>query len=166
MPNQRFLSIVPEVLSHEGGYNKMSPDSGASISWGVSLRFLKSIEQAVEWTDISALSRDEATELYRLNYWKPIYDLLPAKIDAKVFDVAVGALDHQAHMLLQKSLNALGSRLKVDGLIGKVTIAECEKYIEGNILATYVKEQEAFYRGLVAKDPTQKKFLNGWLNRA
>ena len=49
------------------------------------------------------------------------------------------------------------------GKIDEETIRAAENY-NGNFAVAYTKNREQFFRALVAKDPSQKKFLRGWLN--
>jgi len=172
MKTTRFLKAVEDVLIHEGGYNNRVTDKGGATNWGVSLRFLKLIKKdlngdgRVDWLDIKGLTKENAVDIYWLNFWRPIYDMLPVRLGAKVFDTAVNAGHSRAHVLLQQSLNALGSKIKADGLVGNVTLSECAKYPETAILKAYSIQQKAFYDSLVKEDPSQEEYIRGWTKRA
>ena len=56
---------------------------------------------------------------------------------------------------------ALG--VPLTGKIDDATIYAAEHYT-GDFADTYTKNREQFLRNLVAKDPSQRKFLKGWLN--
>jgi lysozyme family protein len=172
MKTARFLKAVEDILIHEGGYNNRVNDKGGATNWGVSLRFLKLIKKdlngdgQIDWLDIKGLTRENAIEIYWQNFWRPFYDQLPGRLAVKIFDTAVNAGHSRAHVLLQQSLNALGSRIKADGLIGNVTLAECGKHPEADILKVYCVQQKAYYDSRVKEDPTQEEFIKGWTNRA
>jgi len=55
--------------------------------------------------------------------------------------------------------------LEQDGIMGKMTISAINAEIEAPLLARLKAVRTNFYRSIVANDPTQSKFLNGWLNR-
>jgi lysozyme family protein len=172
MKTARFLKAVEETLFHEGSYNNRVTDKGGATNWGVSLRFLKAIKKdcngdgRIDWLDIKGLSKENAIDIYWLNFWRPIYDVVPARLGAKVFDTAVNAGHARAHKLLQQTLNQLGSKIKADGLVGNVTLSECAKYAEADILKIYCVQQKSFYDSLVKEDPSQVEYIKGWTNRA
>ena len=93
---------------------------------------------------------------------------IPERLQAKLFDTAVNTGVSRATKLLQESLNELKpeAALKVDGALGPKTRAALCGLSEAAILAIYVEKQAAFYRSLAAKNPSQAKFLKGWLRRA
>ena len=170
----RFLQAMVSVFLHEGGYSDIKEDSGGKTNYGVSLAFLKGLgkkgdinkDGAVDGGDIRVLTKEQANQIYWDNFWIPLYDKLPARLGMKVFDVAVNAGSSRAHKLLQKTLNLLGAKLGEDGIIGGATLAEVAKYSEAQLVETYCKAQANFYRALVAKKPTNARFLEGWLHRA
>jgi len=168
----KFLNSVTETLEHEGGFNDIKSDKGGATNWGISLRFLKGINEDIDgdglitYLDIKKLTRSQAIELYHDNFWKPLYERFPDKLAMKVFDVSVNAGSSRAHILLQRALNKLGSKLKVDGLVGNATLTEIAKYTDQTIVNAYCEVQLEFYKGLVLKDASQEKFLAGWTNRA
>ena len=174
MYSQRFLNVMPYLLQQEGGdkFTNDPNDAGGATKFGVSLTFLQSIhidenhDGRVDILDIEGLDKDEATDIYWNNFWKSYYDKMPEGIGEKMFDVAVNTGLVRSNMFLQQALNKLGSNIKVDGLIGNGTITETTKYKPDDILNAYIDAQKAFYMDIVQKNPTQEKFLNGWINRA
>jgi lysozyme family protein len=168
----KFINSVLPCIQHEGGYNDIKSDKGGATNYGISLRFLKGINEDIDgdgvvtYLDIKKLTKDDAISLYHDNFWKAIYEKMPDKLAAKVFDVSVNAGSSRAHILLQRALNKLGSKLTVDGLVGNATLTEIAKYTDQAIVNSYCAVQLEFYKGLVLKDASQEKFLAGWTNRA
>ena len=170
----RFKEAMTYVFLHEGGYNDIKEDAGGATQWGISLAFLKTLgkqgdinhDGIVNWLDIKKLTKDEANELYWDNFWRPLYDKLPKRTGIKVYDLAVNAGHNRAHILLQKTLVKLGSKVSVDGVIGQQTLSECAKYTDAKLVDTYCIVQADFYKALVVSKPTYAKFINGWMKRA
>ena len=54
--------------------------------------------------------------------------------------------------------------LKVDGIVGEKTITAVNN-VPANFLQTLYKERQEFLERITKTNPTQKKFLRGWLNR-
>ena len=65
----------------------------------------------------------------------------------------------------QTVLNELGYNLTVDGIFGNKTIQALNEVDSDKFLNLYHNSQRNFYRNIVSYNPTQKKFLQGWLNR-
>ncbi len=168
-----FIKAMPYIFLHEGNkFTNIANDAGGPTLYGVSLRFLQSIHEdinhdgVVDVLDIKSLTQDEAKDIYFHNFWRIAYDSFQERVAIKVFDVAVNAGSQRAHILLQRALNALGSKITVDGMLGKQTISEIAKYTDNQILQQYCAAQKAFYQSLVTSNPSQQKFLNGWINRS
>lgn len=168
----RFLKAMPFIFEHEGGYNDVKGDKGGATNWGVSLKFLRSINKDIDgdgdidFMDIQKLTKENAEQIYFDNFWKNLYDKVSEKLGIKMFDVAINAGSTRSNKLLQTALNKLGSKLVVDGAVGQTTLTEVAKYSENAILANYVQSQKEFYDNIIKADPTQEKFRKGWMNRA
>ena len=168
----KFLKAIPYVLTHEGHISNEAFDAGGYTSYGISLLFLESIHDdvnhdgKVDANDIKGLTVDQAEQIYFDNFWKPIYEKLSDRIATKVFDVAVNTGNLRAALFLQKTAIALGQNITADGLLGDQTIMALSHYNDDQILDKYCDIQAQFYKDIVAKNPSQQKFENGWLNRA
>lgn len=169
----KFLKAIPYILEHEGGYNDIKEDKGGATKYGISLRFLKGVgldinkDNKVDNLDIKALDTQTATEIYFDNFWRSVYDKMPERTAIKVFDMAVNMGSTQAHIILQRAVNNVShAGISVDGLIGNKTITEIQSLNEPALLISICKEQGDFYKAIVTKNPSQKKFLKGWSFRA
>jgi lysozyme family protein len=91
---------------------------------------------------------------------------LPERLKVKMFDTAVNTGLKQASKFLQAALNLLGKSLAEDGKIGPKTLRALCGLSETAVLNLYADRQAKFYVDLVARKPSQQKFLNGWLLRA
>ncbi len=169
---EKFNNAIPHIFEHEGGFNDVKFDKGGATNWGISLRFLESVkvdvngDGLINWLDIKALTKDHATELYYLNFWKNYYETFPQRLATKLFDMSVNMGSSRANKILQEALNALGSNIPIDGMIGRGTLGEVVKFDEKTILGKICTMQSLFYTSIIDRDPTQKKFQKGWENRA
>lgn len=127
-----FDTLVNKVISREGGYVNNPADRGGETKYGISKRAYPNL-------DIANLSREQAAQIYKVDYWDKIgADKLPENVRDLAFDTAV----HHGAGTAQKWLAATGGDpVKLLGV------------------RTRALEQQA------AKDPSQQQFLAGWKNR-
>jgi lysozyme family protein len=170
-------------LVFEGGYANDPVDRGGETFRGISRKnwprwagwdLIDHVKRSgiTKAKDIDAGFRQDAemealvSGFYRENFWAPFERLdLPPRATAKLFDTAVNVGVSRAIKFLQESLNVCGERLVVDGKAGpatKAAINACTDYIVGII----AEKQADFYRAIAADNPSQSKFLKGWLRRA
>ena len=173
-----FLAAVNMVLKHEGGFNNIKEDKGGATNYGISLRYLRSQnvingdidgDGDIDWHDIEALSQDQAIKIYHDDWWQRYsYEAMPLSVGRKVFDMAINMGAIQAHKLLQRAINATQFKppLVVDGVLGIKTRDAINAIPVVELMAQLRMTQEDFYRDLVAKNSSLKKFLKGWIKRA
>lgn len=109
-----FERAVDFVLAEEDrtGKGVVTVDRGGKTKWGVSQRAYPDL-------DIEALTREDAVEIFRRDYWLAAKcDRLPPPVSVLVFDSAINQGVGAACRLLQKA-----ARVKVDGDIGAATLA-------------------------------------------
>lgn len=159
--SQSFIDAVNVVLKDEGGYVNDPKDNGGETNYGISKRSYPNV-------DIKNLTRDGAIAIYYKDFWMtgPYGSLADPALACKVFNTSVNAGQSRAIKLLQQAANAQGANLTVDGLAGPKTIAAINAMYGPAVLASYRQVQEAFYMAIIARDPTQAKFKNGWITRA
>lgn len=148
-----FDRAIKYVLKHEGGLVHDSADPGGLTNRGITKRDYPHL-------DIAHLTEDQTVEIYRKDYWRPIYDDMTSEDAAcKIFDMAVNMGHRQAHKLLQRAVG-----VEDDGVFGPVTLAAANAC--SDLVSELCNHQAAFYHSLVAKRPAMGKFLKGWLKRA
>jgi len=76
-----FNFCVDQVLKHEGGYVNDPRDPGGETNFGISKR-------AYPTLNIKALTKEQAIEVYRRDYWARIDKTFP-ELNLLVFDSAV-----------------------------------------------------------------------------
>lgn len=155
--DERFLRIVEKVLDAEGGYSNDPDDPGGQTAWGISQKRYPEL-------DIKRLTRDEAAELYRLDFWtKYSYDRIRDDLLAeKAFSLAVNLGPYKAHVLLQISLNYTGKHVVIDGHLGPKSLEAVNSHPNPAwLLAAYKIEAVKYYLSL-----GKAKFDRGWIKRA
>ena len=154
----RFEDAIETVLRHEGGFVDDPADAGGETKYGISSR-------AYPGVDIAGLTKEQACEIYKRDYWQ--YDGIEnQEVATKVFDLAVNMGQKQATKLLQRAANVCGAVLRDDGLLGPATVLAVNGS-KPDCLLTELRAQAAmFYCELALKNPSQGRFLRGWLRRA
>ena len=151
----------------DGGLTDDPDDPGGITKFGISLRFLQSIAPETTQQDIFDMTWERASSILEVEFWqKNRYDLLPAAVSVKMFDLAVNMGAAQAHRLIQRACRACSDRVKEDGVLGPVTRASVSSALPYVILACLRCEAAGFYRSLASARPSSAKFLEGWLSRA
>lgn len=146
----QFDSLIGRVLSHEGGYSLDPRDPGGETQWGISKRAYPAV-------NIRALTRDQAIEIYRRDYWARVQgDKLPAAVAFQVLDAAVNHGVGTAIRWLQRAVGVAD-----DGVIGPLTLAAVAAAPAADLVLLFNAERLEFY----AKLSTFDAFGKGWTRR-
>lgn len=163
-----FDQCLAVVLDKEGGFVDHPADRGGPTNLGITLRTLadwkglahdelspEGRERLV--AELRGLSRREAAEIYRANYWLPMRcGDLPPGIALMLFDFGVTAGPRTAVKLLQRAVGVTD-----DGSVGPVTLAAVKAQDAARLLEAMVEARLAFYQSL----PNAVTFGEGWANR-
>ena len=157
-----FDACFAKVMQSEGGYVWDKDDAGGETNLGVTIGAWGAyLNRAIQPGEMKALTVDAVKPFYKSMYWDKVRgDDLPAGVDYAVFDFAVNAGVGRAAKFLQRAVGAVD-----DGAIGPGTLALVAKITPGKLLDNFAEQKEAFYNTLADKNPTQQKFLKGWLAR-
>jgi lysozyme family protein len=183
----RWGAVRRRLFVTEGGYVNDAADRGGATKYGISLRFLKAVgaldanhdgfadldlnfDTVLDGHDIKALTPEIAGKLYlRHFYLGPGFWNLPQPFDAALFDQAVNGGTTASIKLLQRALTRMpGFKLNIDGQLGPITrhyLTEALR-LHYEVLFAYRSEAKARYRAIVAADPSQQKYIKGWIRRA
>lgn len=164
--------IIKDIIKKEGGYVDDPKDRGGATKYGITLKTLSNyLHKPCTKKDVENLTIDIASNIYKKTYYyEPRIDLLPEGLQPIVTDMAVNSGPIKAISMLQEVLNTLGYKLGIpDGIIGNNTISTSSRAIRQfghRLINLLVERRKIFYINIVKNDPTQKRFLNGWLARA
>jgi lysozyme family protein len=159
---ENFDISLQNVLKSEGGYVWDKDDAGGETNFGVTKQaWSEYLKRPIEDGEMKALTVDAIKPFYKKMYWdKLCCDSLPDGVDYAVFDFGVNAGTGRSAKFLQKAVGAVP-----DGVIGAGTLARVRSMKAVIVLKTFSDQKDAFYNSLVENNPTQSKFLKGWLNR-
>ena len=163
----RFDTCLQFVLAREGGFVDDPADRGGRTNKGITQTVFDEWCDLVKRprSDVADIRDEQVAAIYHRRYWLLAKcDELPPPIDLVVFDAAVNHGPGRSIKFLQDSLG-----VKVDGAIGEKTLlAASDCALSGkaaDLIDRCLSKRVEFYQGIIKRDPTQKKFLNGWLNR-
>lgn len=145
-----FDIAVEFVLGFEGDFSDDPHESGGVTRFGISHKTYPEL-------DICSLTRDQAREIYRTDYWNRCKcNELPAQLAIVLFDAAVNQGPGQAIRLLQKALG-----VNADGVIGPQTIAAAHRAMPSKVVAEFIARRGYQY----ALHPEVSRFGLGWFRR-
>lgn len=159
----RFNDCLTFTLQQEGGYSNNPADHGGATQYGVTQGTYDHyrVSNGYPQQPVSNISFSEASAIYLADYWQPTgCDQLPVPVDLCVFDTAVNCGPSRAIKMLQAAVG-----VAQDGIIGPATVSATGGMASIAVATQYCDEREQYYRDLVAQQPSQGQFLNGWLNR-
>lgn len=154
------VDIITQIEEREGGATVSNDplDKGGRTQFGIS-----ETANPEAWSD-GKVTEEEARAIYTQKYvLHPGFDKLPSLLQPLCIDWGVVSGPQLVIMQLQELLD-----VSPDGILGKHTLAALPIYPEGlmqlnnQLVAARVRQVGR----IVAKNPTQAKYVSGWLNRA
>lgn len=162
MARTNFAAVMEEVFRHEGGMSMHRGDPGNWTGGRVGAGELRGTNFGIAAhahpnVDIPNLTKEQAREIYRRQYWNPVRgDDLPAGIDLATMDPAVNSGVSRGARWMQQALG-----VATDGRIGPVTIAAAAKAAPVPAIQKACAVRMGFLRGLRTWDT----FGRGWSRR-
>ena len=161
-----------EVTLEGDKYEQVPGDSGGCTKFGLTLDDLKEAnfdsnhDGTFSCADVLALDRAGASKILKQLYWDyfradeiPDQDLAEFIVD--------GGLNQGRPLMVKFVQSVVGA--DVDGHFGPDTFAKliADIKLDGgkDEFEELYKARQDRYNAIVAKNPTQKKFINGWMNR-
>jgi lysozyme family protein len=159
---ENFDACFAKVIQSEGGYVNDPSDRGGETNLGVTIDAWGAyLKRAIQPGEMKALKQETVKPFYKSMYWDLVKcDDLPVGVDYAVFDFAVNAGVSRAAKFLQRAVGAVD-----DGVIGSGTLGRVAKTEPAKLLDNFSDQKQRFYNGLATNNPSQQKFLKGWLAR-
>lgn len=174
--------IAAEIVRREGGYVNDRDDPGGATNHGVTIHTMRRLgldltkDGVIDADDVRVLGQDQAIEIFVLHYFDaPKIALLPEALQPSVFDMYVNAGAH-AVRILQRLFNAMRIDVKVDRVIGPLTVAAAEQAYAAaphHLADAYGIARRNYYYALADARPASRKYARrrdggkgGWITRA
>ncbi len=158
--------LAPRVRKWEGGYVNDPADRGGATNMGVTLATWRTVgydkdgDGDIDAADIKLLNTTDFTRVLLIywNRWKA--DQIKDQKVAEILVDWVWGSGKWGIIIPQRILGVVA-----DGVVGPATIAAvnaaCPIVLHAKIYAARIN----FLNGIVAGNPSQKRFINGWMNR-
>ena len=160
---------LPFILANEGGFSNDPADRGGATQFGITRAVLAAYRnKPVSIEDVKNLKREEAAQIYKTQYWNPLnLDKVQKQAMATaIFDMSVNRGPRTAAKMAQRALNECGYKLAVDGSIGVFTLSALNRVDPVAWMKAFQSIVEQGYYSIVRANPSQKRFIKGWINRA
>jgi len=176
------FTLRPDI---EGGFSNHPLDKGGPTMMGVTLQTLinaskvamayhfavsfdKDGDGDVDIDDLRKLSRSDVREIAKvLKFYVPAFEQMDPLLAVKTFDLGYNCGPKVGRIMLQTAITACsGVHLTLDGDLGPTTLSTLHLCTPEQVYTNLVQVAKIHYNAIVARDPTQKVFLNGWLRRA
>ena len=156
-----FDKIVEQIIKIEGGFVNDPKDPGGKTKYGIS-------QKSFPHLNIEKLTKEQAAAIYKKYYWAPypFYEELKSpQIALKLFAAGINMGQKYANICMQRAVRSF-KYLDTDGIIGPKSLDAINSISHKELIPAFNSECAGRYRMLCVKNPSLKKFLNGWLNRA
>jgi len=152
-----FDDALEAIFRWEGGFSDHPADPGGATNMGITISTLRAwrAPDPVTVDDLENLTRAEAADIYRANYWDACNcDELPEGVALAVFDSAVNQGPLRARRLLQTAAG-----VEADGIIGPITMGAILTAEQIKLLDEFMARRAVHYASLTAT------FHLGWYRR-
>ncbi len=164
-----FDLAIEHTFKNEGGWANVPGDRGGATMYGITIGTLSRWrKRAVSIQEVRDLTESEAKIIYKAWYWDTLnLDAVQSKgVAMCLFDIGVVRGIGIPPKYAQRVCCSLGQNILIDGHIGPKTIAAINACSREAFINEFARLAEEGFRAIVANNPSQKKFLKGWVRRA
>lgn len=157
-----FNRFADKLLALEGGFVNNPNDKGGPTNKGIALRTFRNrfgSDKTVD--DLKAMTDDQWSEIIKSEYWNMCKgdDIASQSVAEIICDWCVNSGPSQ----IRKIQFLLG--VKSDGVVGPKTLSAINSQDPETFFNRIKAARERFYHDIIAKSPSQRVFLKGWINR-
>ncbi len=177
-----FNKIIPLIKQWEGGLSKDPTDTASKfpvpdgtgnhtnkgVTWQTFLGSAKKVGYQPTIANFYAMPDSIWIPLFKIVFWDYYVkgdQLKSLAIAFFLVDWAWGSGSWSPINLQQVLNRSFGAGLKEDGVLGPRTIAITNSVDQKKLFDLLKPERIDFYHQTVKKNPNQKRFINGWLDR-
>jgi len=160
-----FSLLFPKILSSEGtAYENDPTDNGGCTKFGLVLDDVKQFTRDTikNCEDVKKLTKDDAQMMYKKLYWD--YFMADSINNQSLAEYIVDGAINQGKPTITKYVQQIVG-VTVDGLFGNKTLAAINSHNPQDLFNQLKALRTDKYNRIVLKDPSQSKFINGWMNR-
>ncbi|MEZ6854979.1 glycoside hydrolase family 108 protein [Halodesulfovibrio aestuarii] len=168
-PDSPFRKYFPKILSHEGGFVDNPNDLGGTTNKGVTIGTYKLFAAklfniAPTRTNLSKITDEQVYLIYK-TFWDDVRgdEIKDPEVAYQLVDFKINS--GQAVRVFQETLVQMGAPISADGIFGSKTLRTLNSYDSKEVYIKFRELRKEFYRDFARRNPKQKIFLNGWLNR-
>ena len=159
--------LAPFVIEHEGGFVNDPLDRGGATNKGVTIAVWKAQgydkdgDGDIDVADLKLITEADAIMIMKQNYWdRWKADQIKNQAIANTLVDWVWGSGAWGIKIPQRILG-----VKDDGVVGIKTLEAINKQNPNKFLEKLYLARFNFLDGIVASNPSQKRFIKGWKNR-
>ena len=158
-----FQKALDFVFSMEGGFSDDPSDPGGRTNLGITESeyrlWLKNPK-----ADIENITKEQASSIYRNNYWNQVHgDFIAYPLCSELFDCAVNQGVGRSYQFLNIALGLPPIMVWSQDTSTNYHALSGDQYKK--VAIKIVELRRRAYQDIVARNPSQSVFLQGWNNR-
>ena len=165
-----FDPYFPNIIKSEGSVYENDPtDTGGCTKYGIILQTLKEYKYDVNkdgvftCEDVKALTLEDAKNIYKKMFWD-YFKADSIKNQSLAEYIVDGAINQGRGTIAKYVQDIIG--VTADGLVGNKTLEAINAHDSKDLFDKLKAKRIEKYHRIVANNPSQIKFIKGWLGRA
>lgn len=163
--NRAFFNHIKKV---EGGWSDHPNDPGGATMMGITKRVYEAwLGRRVTKEELRNISEREVLAIYKDRYYdvNRTDQIQNEFTRLALFDQSVNRGYKTAAKMLQRTCNLFGKKLKVDGIVGNMTLAAVNSIEPKELSMDFVQAAQHGYIEIAKARSKMMVFLSGWINR-